>query len=171
MRKAFFTFFVALVVLSIPIGALAGTTKSRVKDENRNGYPDISEVVTGKYESLYAYDVSGNWYWDLGDGRFQGTVNSVDELDEATLTLCNYQVQYRGAFEDDAFLDSGWIKNNINCGGYDDNNSYNSIIVHETDPRYTGNPDLAIWGTWEYHVDTVTGFGNLARPKTPVGAE
>jgi len=36
--------------------------------------------------------------------------------------------------------------------------------VHETDPRYRGNPDWAIWGTWEYHVLTISEYGNLVRP-------
>ena len=38
-------------------------------------------------------------------------------------------------------------------------------------PRYTGNPDWAIWGTWEYHVLTISGFGNLVRPEWAVGAK
>ena len=139
-------------------------------DQDANGIPDADVTTVGKYTSLYAYDGNGDWYWDLGDGRVQGTVGSVEDLDPATLTVCDYQVQYRGKFENDPFLDSGWIMNNINCSGYDDNNSYNYVIVHATDPRYEGNPDWAIWGTWEYHVLTESGLGNLARPETPVGA-
>lgn len=132
-------------------------------DADHNGIPDEDVVVTGKYESVYAYDAN-DWYWDLGDGRVDGTVDSIEDLDQTTLTVCDYQVQYRGTFENDPFLDSGWIKNNINCSGYDDNGTYNYVIVHETDPRYRGNPDWAIWGTWEYHVQTVSGQGNLVRP-------
>jgi hypothetical protein len=109
--------------------------------------------------------------WDLGDGRIQGTVASIDDLDAATLTTCLYQVQYRGNFENDPFLNSGWIANEINCAGYDDNGTYKYLIVHETDPRYEGNPDWAIWGTWEYHVLTQSGVGNWVRPETPVGAD
>lgn len=139
-------------------------------DTNENGYPDAGVTTVGVYTSVYAYDATGDWYWDLGDGRTQGTVDSIEGLDEATLTTCDYQVQYRGNFEDDPFLDSGWIQNHINCSGYDDNGAYNYLIVQETDPRYQGNPDWAIWGTWEYHVLTESGAGNLARPETPVGA-
>lgn len=138
-------------------------------DADTNGYPDAGVTVNGKYTSLYAYDANGDWYWDLGDGRVQGTVSSLAQLDQSTLTRCNYQVQYRGKFENDPFLNSGWIINNINCSGYDDDNQYNYLIVHSSDPRYTGNPDWAIWGDWEFHVLTVSGFGNLARPETPVG--
>lgn len=127
-------------------------------------------TTNGKYTSLYADDANGGWYWDLGDGRVYGNVGSVDDLDQATLTVCDYQVQYRGNFENDPYLDSGWMINNINCKGYDDNGSYNYLIVHQTDPRYDGNPDWAIWGTWEYQILTVSGFGNLVRPMTPVGA-
>ena len=155
----------------LPGTAIAGkTTRSRFKDEDDNGYPDEGEVVTGTYKALYAYDAGGDWYWDLGDGRVQGTVGSVAELDQDTLTTCDYQVQYRGAFNNDPFLDSGWIKNNIRCGGYDGTSTYNYLIVHETDPRYTGNPDNSVWGTWEYFVDTEDHYGNkLARPENPPG--
>jgi hypothetical protein len=136
-------------------------------DGDDNGYPDAGVVVTGKYESLYAYDANGDWYWDLGDGRIQGTVASVDDLGAASLTTCLYQVTYRATFENDPFMDSGWIINAINCSGYDDNGSYTYLIVHETDPRYTGNPAWAVWGTWEYHVLTVSGQGNLVMPYKP----
>ena len=134
-----------------------------------NGIPDVGVEVTGHYDSVYAYDGSGEWYWDLGDGRILGTVGSVEDLDVATLTTCDYVVNYRGSFENDPFMDSGWIQNHINCRGYDDNNHYNYLIVHETDPRYTGNPDWAIWGTWEYSALTISGFGNLVRPEHHVG--
>lgn len=138
-------------------------------DKDGNGYPDAGVKVTGVYTSVYAYDAT-DWYWDLGDGRVYGSVGSVDELDEATRTVCNYQVQYRGTFENDPFLDTGWIKNNINCVGQD-RGAFNYLIVHQTDPRYTGNPEWAEWGTWEYHVLTVPGNGNLvrARPENAVG--
>jgi hypothetical protein len=133
-------------------------------DQDNNTYPDKGVTVNGHYTSLYAYDDSGNWYWDLGDGRITGTVFSIDDLDVETLTKCDYVVNYRGNFENDAFLDSGWILNAINCSGYDDNNKYNYIIVNESDPRYTGNPNWAIWGNWEYHVLTTSHVGNLVRP-------
>jgi hypothetical protein len=136
-------------------------------DEDNNGITDAGVFVVGHYLSLYAYDTT-DWYWDLGDGRIQGTVDSVDELDAATLTTCDYVINYRADFGNDPFMDAGWIQNHIQCSGYDDNNHYNYLIVHETDPRYTGNPDLAIWGDWEYHVDTLSGFGNLANPQKPV---
>lgn len=140
-----------------------------VIDQDANGIPDAGVTVNGKYTSLYAYDDNGDWYWDLGDGRVQGTVSSVSDLEQATITVCDYQVQYRGNFENDPFLNSGWIINNINCTGFDDNHKYNYLIVHKTDPRYDGNPANAIWGDWEYQALTISGFGNLARPETPVG--
>lgn len=139
-------------------------------DDDGNGFPDEGVYVNGKYTSVYAYDSNGDYYWDLGDGRVQGTVDSISELDESTLTTCDYQVQYRADFGNDAFMDAGWIINDINCSGYDDNNTYNYLIVHESDPRYTGNPDWEIWGTWEYHANTVSGYGNLVRPENHVGS-
>jgi len=53
---------------------------------------------------------------------------------------------------------------------YDGTGAYNYLIVHQTDPRYTGNPDWAIWDTWEYHVLTESGSGNLVRPESHVGS-
>jgi len=66
-------------------------------------------------------------------------------------------------------MDSGWIQNHIRCDGYDDNGTYHYLIVHKTDPRYSGNPSLAIWGDWEYQVDTESHSGNLARPEHHTG--
>ena len=62
-------------------------------------------------------------------------------------------------------MNEGWITNNINCHGYDDNGTYNYLIVSQNDPRYTGNPDWAVWGTWEYHILTLSGNGNLVMPE------
>ena len=61
------------------------------------------------------------------------------------------------------FMDAGWIQNHIVCSGSDGTAAYNYLIVHESDPRYTGNPDWAVWGNWEYHVLTESGSGNLAK--------
>lgn len=138
-------------------------------DADNNGYPDVGVTVNGHYTSLYAYDANGDYYWDLGDGRIYGTVASVDDLDQATLTTCDYVNNYRGTFDNDPFMDSGWIQNHINCSGYDDNGQYNYLIVHETDPRYTGNPDWAVWGTWEYRILTISGQGNLVQPMNHMG--
>lgn len=140
-------------------------------DLDGNGIPDVGVVVTGHFESLYAYDANGDVYWDQGFGRSGGNVDSVDDLDEASLTTCYYIVTYRGTFENTPYQDSGWIRNNIRCEGAEPG-TYNSNIVHETDPRYTGNPDLAIWNVWEYTVDTWSGVGNVAnvvRPESHVG--
>jgi hypothetical protein len=165
--------FVLLASLLLATTAMAATSvpghQKDKYDQDGNGFPDAGVEVVGKYNSLYAYDANWDWYWDLGDGRVQGTVGSVDELDAETLTECVYQVVYRADFGNNPFMDSGWIINNINCSGYDDNGSYHYLIVHETDPRYQGNPDWAIWGTWEYHVLTESGSGNLVRPYKAVG--
>ena len=147
--------------------AVPGKTGPRV-DGDGNGYPDAGVVVVGNYTSLYAYDAAGDYYWDLGDGRVYKTVPSVDDLDQATLTVCDYVNHYRGTFENDPFMDSGEISNRIRCHGYDGNSAYNYQIVHETDPRFRGNPAWSIWGSWEYHVLTESRAGNLVRPITNV---
>ena len=136
-------------------------------DVDGNGYTDAGVYVNGHYTSVYAYDANGDYYWDLGDGRILG-VSSIDDLDAATLTTCDYVVNYRADLVNDPFMNEGWIQNHITCTGYDDNGTYNYLIVSQTDPRYTGNPALAEWGTWEYAVYTVNGQGNIANPQKPV---
>lgn len=132
-------------------------------DADGNGFPDAGVYVNGHYRSLYAYDANGDWYWDLGDGRVQGTVPSMDALDATTLSRCDYVNNYRADFGNDAFMNEGWIQNHIRCSGYDGAQEYNYLIVSQSDPRYRGDPDNAIWGTWEYHALTVSGEGNLAK--------
>lgn len=174
VSRLFLRVSMGLLMLFTVSAAFAQTTsvpghRGDKVDKDGNGYPDAGVVVNGHYTSVYAYDAAGDWYWDLGDGRIQGTVGSVADLDQATLTVCDYVVNYRATFENDPFMDSGWIQNHINCHGYDDNGHYNYLIVHETDPRYRGNPDWAVWGTWEYHVLTESKSGNLVRPEHHVG--
>lgn len=171
-RLLFLLVFVIIAVTFIAIGTIVyggtvvpGHQRSSL-DQNNNGYPDLNVSVNGHYTSIYAYDANDDYYWDLGDGRVQGTVESVGDLDQATLTTCYYVVNYRGRFEDNPYLDSGWIQNHINCSGYDDNGEYNYLIVSDRDPRYTGNPDWSIWGNWEYQTLTESKSGNLARPVT-----
>ena len=162
--------FMAVMML---VGLAGGSTaeagtrvpghESAKYDQDGNGIPDAGVYVNGHYTSVYAYDATGNWYWDLGDGRVQGTVSSVAALNAATLTRCDYVVNYRADFGNTPYMDEGWIQNHINCAGYDDNGQYNYLIVSRTDPRYTGNPAWAEWGTWEYHVLTESGKGNLVK--------
>lgn len=155
-----------LTVAVVASGVQAKTTvpghSSSRTDTNNNGYPDAGVYVNGHYNSYYAYDASGAYHLDLGDGRVQG-VSDVSLLDQATLSECNYVNNYRADFGDNAFMDAGWIQNHITCSGYDGNGSYNYLIVHETDPRYTSNEDWALWGNWEYHVLTQSGDGNLVK--------
>lgn len=179
--KSGLCFFILGFIAVICLGGMAegattivpGHDNSRY-DQDNNGYPDAGVKVNGHYTSVYAYDCTptcngGNWYWDLGDGRILGTVPSIDDLDPDTLTVCDYVNNYRADFGNDPFMNSGWIQNHISCKGYDDNNHYNYLIVHESDPRYRGNPDWAIWGTWEYHALTISGYGNLVGPINHVG--
>ncbi|HEX6228800.1 MAG TPA: hypothetical protein VFZ41_04970 [Solirubrobacterales bacterium] len=172
--KRLILFAGVLLLIALPLSSAGAATtvpghtgKDRI-DSDENGYPDEGVVVTGHYYSVYAEDAGGDWYWDLGDGRVQGTVGSIDELDQETLTTCDYVVNYRGTFENDPFMDSGSIMNNIRCHGYE-SAVFHYEIVHESDPRYRGNPEWSIWGTWEYHELTESSTGNLVRPITGVG--
>ena len=110
-------------------------------DSDKNGYPDAGLVVSGNYTDSYA-DPDG---------------------------VCEVRVNYRGAFENDPYMDSGWIQNHYRCVAPDGTvSTYEYLIVNESDPRYTGNPDTAVWGNWEYKVLTESGSGNLVRPATHV---
>lgn len=108
-------------------------------DADNNGYPDEGQVVNGNYNDTYS-DNDGD---------------------------CVVRVIYQGSFENDAYLDNGWIQNHYRCVAPDGSvTTYNYLIVHETDPRYTDNPDWAVWGNWEFTVLTQGGSGNLVRPVT-----
>jgi len=137
-------------------------------DADDNGIPDEGVVVNGHYYSVYTSDSSGAYYWDLGDGRVQSTsgIASVDDLDQATLTTCRYVNNYRASFENDPFMDYGSIHNNVRCSGHE-KGTFNILIVHESDPRYTGNPAWAFWGTWEFQVDAQSQSGNVLRFSNP----
>lgn len=137
-------------------------------DQDNNSIPDAGVYVNGRYTAVYAYDNLDDWYQDLGEGRILGTVDSVGELDAETLTVCDYVNNYRADFGNDPYMDHGWIQNHINCSGFDDNNHYNYLIVSDTDPRFTGNPDWAVWGSWEYHNLMISGYGDLTGPKNHV---
>ncbi|OHA21837.1 MAG: hypothetical protein A2849_02630 [Candidatus Taylorbacteria bacterium RIFCSPHIGHO2_01_FULL_51_15] len=134
-------------------------------DKDNNGISDAGVYVNGHYESTFAYDANGDYYWDLGDGRVFKTVPSIADLDQDTLTVCEYVINYRADFGNDPFMNQGWIQNHIVCRGYDYPKGavFYYLIVSDTDPRYTGDPDWAIWGNWEYFVLVVSGEGNLPR--------
>ncbi|GAA1468014.1 hypothetical protein [Microbacterium thalassium] len=142
-----------------PAMAAQSVTVNPGQSKKETGY------VTGHYTSYYAEDGNGGWYWDLGDGRIQGNVASPGDLDQQSLLECDYVNNYRADFGDDPFMDTGWIINNINCS---DGTHYKYLIVHEDDPRYEGDPENAIWGTWEYHVLSQSGEGNIANLFKPV---
>ena len=147
----------------------AGTTvKGHQKyDRDGNGIPDAGVMVNGHYTSIWAVDAYGDFYWDLGDGRVYTApgIESIDDLEADTLTVCNYENNYRADFGNDPYMDTGWIINSINCVGYE-NGHYLYLIVHEDDPRYQGNPDFSIWGSWEYKVWAESGSGNAVYPFT-----
>ena len=115
---------------------VAGNSGARV-DRDNNGYPDAGQVVSGNYTETYS-DADGD---------------------------CEVRVNYRGTYENDAYMDTGWIQNHYRCVAPDGSAStYQYLMVHESDSRYTGDPDRALWGTWEYTVLTESGSGNFVRP-------
>ncbi len=142
--------------------ATPGNSDNDRYDEDDNGFPDEGEVVTGVYRAEYWYDADGN-VWGENLSNTGATVGDKSDLDPETTTKCFYKIQYRGTFENDPYQDSGWIKNVVNCRGYE-SGTFNWIFVHESDPRYdgTGTP---IWNEWEYHVDVEGGVGNKEAPR------
>jgi len=154
--------FLLLFTSQVHAGTRVPGHESPRYDQDNNGISDDGVFVNGHYTSIYAYDGNEDYYWDLGDGRVWGTVSSVDDLDEATLTTCDYVINYRADFGNDTYMNEGWIQNLVKCTGMDKGN-YNSVIVSQTDPRYTGDPNRAIWGTWEYHVDAWSHWGNILK--------
>ena len=121
----------ALACAVLATPAAAGTAKKA--DADNNGFSDAGVIVNGNYTDTYA-DGLGN--------------------------VCSVLVTYRGDFGNDAYLDSGEISNHYVCNGPAGHSTYNYQIVSQGDPRYSGNPDWAVWGTWEYHVLTQGGQGN-----------
>lgn len=136
------------------------------QDGDGNGYPDAGQLVRGGSTANYSYDALGNWYYDLGDGRTEGNVRSVDALNPATLTTCENIISYRGDFNNDPQLDSGWIRNRFQCDGYDDAYRANILIVHESDRRYRGDRERAIWETWEVKSKKFVDYDLLVNPRT-----
>jgi hypothetical protein len=116
-------------------------------------------------------DADGNGIPDAG---VQVVGNYTDTYDDGAGTTCSVRVSYRGDFGNDPYLDSGVIENHYVCKGPAGTSTYNYQIVSNDDPRFRGNPDWSIWGTWEYHVLTqggqgnedFGGNGNLVRPYT-----
>lgn len=141
---------------------LGGVTTAGAQQRGNDGNNGNGPKETGVYKSTYAYDQNGDWYLYNGSnlGQESGTVASIDELDQETLTTCYYKNQYQGSFGNDPYLDMGWIKNNVVCKGYEPDNR-NVLWVHESDPRYTGSGEPAFGGTWEVHVDSRRGEGNV----------
>jgi hypothetical protein len=135
LRKA----VLGAAIVALLIGASSAGAASTVVpgqqdryDTDNNGISDAGQEVNGRYTDTY---VSGG-------------------------TTCKLTVTYRGDFGNTPYLDTGVIQNHYVCKGPDGTQTYNYQIVHQTDPRYTGNPDWAVWGTWEYHVLTQGGQGN-----------
>jgi hypothetical protein len=159
---------VAMAVIAILPATLgsaatgAGCKIPKGGDADNNLIGDAGVQVICNYDSVYAYDASAAYYWDLGDGRVYTSsgISSIDDLDQETLSVCDYRIHTKGDFGNDPYMNSGDISNMIRCYGYDGVAAYHYQIVSSDDPRYRGDPDYAIWGTWEYHVLTASGTGN-----------
>jgi hypothetical protein len=85
LMKARSLLLAILFTLVLSPSALASTTvpgHTNRYDQDNNGYPDAGKEVNGHYTSTYTYDSTHNYYWDLGDGRVAGTVDSIEDLDQ-----------------------------------------------------------------------------------------
>lgn len=161
----------AMVMNSVQAATTVPGFQLQKWDQDANGIPDAGVSVTGHYTSFYVYDASGAYYWDLGDGRVYTSsgITAVADLDQTTLSRYDYIVNYRGKFENDPFMNSGWIQNIVQASGYDYPNGgeFITFIVHKSDPRYVGDPAFAIWGEWEIFGDIISGEG-IAHPQRHV---
>ena len=161
------TLFCLALMTTATVSAAGGKNTNcmipRNGDVDNNNIGDAGVQVVCTYDSVYAYDAGGDYYWDLGDGRIYTSpgITQIADLDADTLSTCFYRIHTKGDFNNDPFMDSGVISNMIHCKGHDGNGAYHYQIVSEDDPRYVGNPEWAIWGTWEYHVLTESHNGNL----------
>lgn len=127
-------------------------SESHYADEDGNGHPDAGEVVTGWYRALLATADNGEFTYNMNNwGLREGTVFNLNSLDEESLTVWNFHVQYQGTFGNDQYQDTGWVKNVITRNGDDPDTSV-YFFFHESDPRYTGNRPPTYGGDWEYHI-------------------
>lgn len=175
MKRILLMLVVAIAAVGMVWGAATAVPGQLKKcDADNNDIGDAGCYIVGHYNSVFAYEgeygpgdyPQEGWYWDLGDGRVYHSagINSIDDLDQERLTVCDYVVNYRADFNNDPFMDEGWIQNHINCYGYDDNGHYNYLIVSQTDPRWTGMGLDPGWGpNWEYAVLTESHWGNIVK--------
>lgn len=118
----------------------------------------IGAIGLATATSASAYDGTGVVPGQQGRG---GTVTGhYVTTDDGAKVIVNY----RGDFGGDPYLNDGWITNQYK---YPDGRTVNYLIVYKTDPRWTGNPDLAIWGEWEIVKQTKSGEGNQANIQRP----
>lgn len=167
--KRLLALFIALACALAPLfagsTAVPGHQPNQRTDKDGNGIPDAGVYVVGHYYSVYEYDAAGKYWWDLGDGRVLKNVATRADLDQSTLTTLEYVVNYRADFGNTPYMDKGSIQNHIKARGYDYPKGavFYYLIVHKSDPRYTGDPAWKIWGDWEYFVNVESGSGNLPR--------
>lgn len=144
-----------LVVLLVPIfasliagSALADSTFVPGHDKDKydldnNGFPDVGVTTVGVYSLQKFYDAFGYTVWVFDDH----VVGDYTLLNFPTLTECTLHVRYRGEFQNDAGLDTGWLSYADNCSVHE-KYLHNYLIVHVTDARYTGDPDCSVWEEW-----------------------
>ena len=100
---------------------------AKSSDADNNGSPDAGVWVNGHYTALYTYDGDGKYVMDYGDGRplqMSIGVTSLADLDQSTLTTCDYVVNYRADYNNDPYMDQGSIHNNLKCSGYEKATQY-----------------------------------------------
>jgi len=119
-------------------------------------------LAFGGASAASAYDGKGTVPGQMGnDGTVTGHYTEDYQCLDGAGTVT---VNYRGDFGGDPHLNDGWITNQIKC---DSGVTISYLIVSSDDPRHTGNPSRAIWGSWEIVKETVRGMGNLANLNSP----
>jgi hypothetical protein len=155
--------FIASAVNLVADSPVAVSVQNPSQDQDGNGNVDAGIVVSGRNIGIYAYDRDGGVYWS--DDPANSTVGSVSELNPWTLTVSQFVESYRGTCGNTPTLQDGWVQYHWQCVGWDfpKLTPFNYLLVHKTDPRYTGS-FLPEWGgDWEYTVLVEKGFGNFVR--------
>ena len=173
--------FTLVLVTSTSVSAVE-TTFCQISDSlSISNSIDTNNNETCNLRLTDSYDASGSHFKVFGDGRpYEGvsTVNgsvidSVSDLDAATLTTCTYHTHARGDFDSYANLltdaDNGNIFLVKNCNGYEfGGGHYTELyrIVSSTDPSYTGD-SWGYTGGWEFQVWTQSHKGNIIARNLP----
>ena len=172
--------FTLVLVTSTSVSAVESTSCEISDNISISNSTDTNSNGACNLRLTDSYDLQGNHFKVFGDGHYEGIsvvediiIDSVSDLNAATLTTCTYHTHARGDFDIYASLlsdaDSGNIFLVRNCNGYEfGGGHYTELyrIVSSTDPSYTGD-SWGYTGGWEFQVWTQSHRGNIIARNLP----